>query len=73
VIVRLFVLAVAAGVLALGLGCLNYTNAWNVDHHTEWATELGLPAPSEQLLQFGMGATAVGGILVGLVLRKRKR
>jgi hypothetical protein len=59
-------------VLGLGLGCLNYTDAWQLNEHTRWASDLGLPAPSPMMHRFGMGATAVGGAFIGLLLRKKR-
>lgn len=59
-------------VLAFGLGCLNYTSAWNVDHHTEWAASHDLPEPSKAILYGGMAATALGGIVLGRALAPRR-
>ncbi len=70
-ILKLLFLSVAVLVLAIGLGCLNYTVAWSVSRHAEWAAEYGLPEPSRELLRIGMGATALGGFLAGFFLKKR--
>jgi len=60
-------LSIVIGIIlvALGLGCLNYTKADGLEHHREAATRLGLPQPSERILFCGAAALAVGGGLIG--------
>ena len=53
-----------------GLGCLNFTSLDNVENHTAWAEERGLPAPSRTLLIIGAASTVLGAGLVGFALGK---
>jgi hypothetical protein len=57
-------------ILLLGFGCLNYTKAFGVEHHYEWAEASGFPAPSGTIYFLGVGLTALGGILVGAGLTR---
>ncbi len=59
-------------VLAFGLGCLNYTSAWSLEHHSAWSSRHGMPAPSSTILYAGMAATALGGIALGRAFVRRR-
>ncbi len=65
------VLAVGAGLF--GLLCLNYTKAFGVEHHHEWARESGLPAPSAWIWYTGLAGLAIGAGLAGWTLGARRR
>ena len=68
---RWLVTAVGIGLLAFGLGCLNYTRADGLEHHTEFAHDHGLPPPSESILYGGVLAVIVGSGLVGYAFGSR--
>ena len=51
--------------MGVGFGCLNYTKAFGVEAHYEWAEESGFPAPSGPIYFLGVGLLAFGGILTG--------
>jgi hypothetical protein len=68
--------------LAFGLGlmmivfgflCLNFTKGFDLDHHIEWATEHGLPAPSYAIFLVGAVLEALGGVVVGYSLGRITR
>jgi hypothetical protein len=63
--------AAGAAVLLFGWGCLNYTNAWGLDHHREAARQYGLPEPSGPIHRGGMAATAAGAALLGFAVGRR--
>jgi hypothetical protein len=69
---RRWLLAVvgAAGML-FGLGCLNYTNAWGLEHHQGFARQHDLPEPSSAIHRGGMVATAAGAGLLGFAAGRR--
>ena len=54
-----------AFLLLFGLGCLNYTKAGGLEHHTRFAIEHGLPKPSEAILKVGAAAIMAGSGLLG--------
>ena len=56
-----------------GFLCLNYTKAFGVQDHTEWATEHGLPAPNNTIFLSGAGALALGGIVIGRAAGGKKK
>jgi hypothetical protein len=64
----------AAGLLVMifGWGCLNYTNAWGLEHHQGVAREHGLPEPSRGIHLGGMATTAAGAALLGFALGRRR-
>jgi hypothetical protein len=64
----------SAGVLLilLGLGCLNYTKARGLEHHTQFAIEHGLPQPSETILFCGSVSLMGGGALIGYLAGSRR-
>jgi hypothetical protein len=70
---RILSLVIGIILLALGLGCLNYTKADGLQHHREVATRLGLPRPGEPILFGGAAALAIGGGLVGFALGRWSR
>jgi len=57
----------------LDLACLNYTNAWTLGHHVEWAAGRGLPEPSPTILRLGMGGTLLGGVVMRFAVGRWKR
>ena len=66
------IIAVAGGALAIfGALCLNYTNAWGLEHHTQVAREHGWPEPSRDIFMAGIAGCVLGGVLVGFALRRR--
>jgi hypothetical protein len=56
-----------------GFLCLNYTKASGAEHHVEWATEHGLPAPNNTIFLSGAGALALGGIVIGRAASGKKK
>ena len=69
--IRLLVAVIGIVLVALGLGCLNYTKADGLEHHREAATRLGLPQPGEPILFGGAAALVLGGGLVGFAIARR--
>jgi len=63
--------AVGVPVLLFGWGCLNYTEHFGWEHHTEVAAAHGLPPPSGGIQRLGMLVTAVGGLITGWGLVRR--
>jgi hypothetical protein len=63
--------AVGAVVLLFGLGCLNYTNAWGLEHHQGVAREHGWPEPSRPIHLTGMATVALGAALLGFAVGRR--
>ena len=68
-------LAAAFGVFLLlfGLGCLNFTKASNLQRHTEFAIEHGLPKPGEGILFTGAAAITAGAGTLGYLAGTRPR
>jgi hypothetical protein len=58
-------------VLLFGLGCLNYTNAWGLEHHQSVARQHDLPEPSRTIHRGGMAATALGAAVLGFAVGRR--
>src|SRR5687768_11455445 len=56
-------------VLAGGFFCLNYTKAFGVEHHFEWAAEHGMPEPSYSIFVAGVLLVAGGGVWLGRASR----
>ena len=56
----------------VGFLCLNYTKAFGVEHHTEWAAEHGLPAPNNTIFLAGAASLALGGLVTGRAVGRRK-
>jgi hypothetical protein len=52
-------------VLVFGVLCLNYTKAAGVEHHVEWASAHGLPAPSYAIFVTGAALTALAAWVLG--------
>lgn len=57
---------------AFGFFCLDYTKAFDVDHHVAWANAHGLPAPSYPIFLLGAAAGGLGTALLGNALAKRR-
>lgn len=51
--------------LAFGLGCLNYTQAFGHDHHVESAAEHGFPAPAPWMFYLGATSAVLGAYVFG--------
>ena len=66
------VTAVLLLVTVLGVGCLNYTKAFGIEHHYEMAAESGLPAPSGPIYFLGLFLTTVGAGCLGYRLGRRR-
>lgn len=66
-------LLVALVLAAFGVGCLNYTKAFGVEHHYEWAEASGFPEPSGAVYFLGVGATLAGAGWMGFLLGSRRR
>ena len=64
---------VAAGlpVVLFGLGCLNYTEHFGWEHHTEVAVTHDLPPPTAGIQRLGMFVTALGGMITGYGFARR--
>lgn len=60
-------------VTGLGIGCLNYTTAGNVEHHREWALEHGVPGPGRSIYLLGLACTVGGSGMIGWALGRRLR
>ena len=62
-------ITVASGAvfLVVRFFCLNYTKAFGVEHHFEWAREHGMPEPSYLIFLIGVVQLAAGGALLGRV------
>lgn len=58
---------------AVGLACLNYTNGFGLEHHTQWASEHGMPAPSYRLFVTGAVLSVLGGVTIGWVIGRSGR
>ena len=56
----------------VGAACFNYTRPETVQAHTEWAAQNEVPAPDDTVLWAGAGAATLGGLVLGLGLRKPK-
>lgn len=54
--------------MLLGLLCLNYTKMGSYEHHSQFAQEHGLPAPSRGIVYLGMLFTPLGGGLLGFTV-----
>jgi hypothetical protein len=57
--------------MLFGLGCLNYTNAWGLEHHQGVASRYGLPQPSPLMHRTGMATAAAGAGLLGFAIGRR--
>jgi len=60
-------------VLAFGLGCLNYTKADGLEHHTEVARKHGLPEPGAPILYGGVASVILGAGALGYVIGAGRR
>jgi hypothetical protein len=65
------VLILGVLILALGVGCLNYTSDAGADHHRAWAAEKGLPEPSRAIFFLGVACTVAGAGSVGFAVGRR--
>lgn len=59
-------------IAAIGFGCLNYTNGFDIDHHTAWAREHSFPLPSPTIYFTGAALAALGSLLFGHALASRR-
>ena len=65
------VLLAGAVLILFGLGCLNYTKAGGLQHHTEVAERYGLPRPSERILLTGVASLLIGAGTIGYAIGSR--
>ena len=68
----LLILLAGAILILFGLGCLNYTKANGIQHHTEVAERYGLPRPSERILFVGAASLLIGAGLLGYEMGRRR-
>lgn len=61
-------IAIGVVLVALGLGCVNYTKQSTLEHHREWAAARGVPAPSKGIFYGGIASIALGVVLGALSL-----
>lgn len=59
-------------VLVLGFLCLNYTKAFDVDHHEEWAAGHGFPRPTYGIYLLGVALLAAGAGSLGWLIGRRR-
>jgi hypothetical protein len=57
--------------LLLGIGCLNYTKMGTIEHHSRFAAQYGVPAPSPRIVYVGMLLAPLGGGMLGFNLGRR--
>jgi hypothetical protein len=62
-------IGVGLALAVAGFLCLNYTKAFGVEHHFEWANAEGMPEPSHSIFVAGALLLAIGGVLLGRVRR----
>ena len=55
-----------------GFFCLNYTKAFGVDHHYEWAAETGAPEPAGWIYFLGVATLGLGAASFGYALCRSK-
>jgi hypothetical protein len=60
-------------VLALGIGCLNYTTESGAAHHREWAQQHGFPEPSYSLFVLGALLSSVGAGTAGFAMGRSRK
>jgi len=58
-----------AALVVAGFLCVNYTKAFGVEHHVEWAKEHGMPEPTYGIFLLGAALLAAGGVFLGRVRR----
>jgi hypothetical protein len=63
---------VAVFLVALGLGCLNYTRAYGWEHHTEVARQWNLPRPSIGILYSGALSLIAGSAALGYMVGRSR-
>jgi hypothetical protein len=69
----LLIVLAGTGLILFGLGCLNYTKARGLQHHTEFAERYGLPRPSERILLAGAASLLIGSGIIGYAIGNRHR
>ena len=67
----LLIVLTGAVLILFGLGCLNYTKALGLQHHTEVAERYGLPRPSERILLAGAASLLIGAGTIGYAIGSR--
>jgi hypothetical protein len=70
---KLMFLVLGILVLALGVGCLNYTTGSGADHHRTWAEKNGFPEPSGDIYILGVACTVAGAGVAGFTLGRPKK
>lgn len=66
----LWMLKTLPALLLAGVGffCLNYTQGFGIEHHTEWAKSHGFPEPTYPIFLTGVVVLAVGSGIAGYVV-----
>lgn len=70
---RCVALVLGVVVLIAGFFFLNYTNGFGIAHHSEWAAQHGMPAPSYGIFIGGAVLEVIGAGTVGHSLGRRAR
>ena len=70
---KLAIYSVLIFAMLFGFGCLNYTKAFGVELHYEFAEETGLPAPSGVIYWLGIVTLSASSAGFGYLLGKRRR
>ena len=65
---KVLALVVILGLIVFGWSCLNYTVAFNLEHHNEFAERTGLPAPSPVIYWMGVLILDLASIFLGYLL-----
>jgi hypothetical protein len=66
-------LVVGLIVAVLGFFCLNFTNGFGIEHHTEWANAHQMPAPSPTIFYAGVVLLALGGGMIGYSIGRSRK
>jgi hypothetical protein len=69
---RVLWVVIFLAVAAFGIAVLHYVNAFDIEHHRQWAKEKGLPEPAESMFWIGSVAAVVGAFVAGLVSGRRR-
>ena len=65
-------MALGIALVVFGLACLNYTAAAGREHHTQFAAQHALPAPSKPIQYGGLVAMVLGAGLAGYGIGNRR-
>jgi len=64
--------AVGVIVAAVGFFCLNFTNGFGIEHHTEWAKAHGMPPPSPTIFFAGVALLTLGSAIFGFSIGRKR-